>query len=300
MVMNRHRWGGLHGAPLSSIAMDTDWDAVRNAQHKPFLYKFGLKPEIVDENLVIHATQLLFLTKRQIEHAFTGYDFVRNLLNTFKVCGHHSRFKQYLLGAIQSLFRDDHLPNTGSGTSLQQCRDCKTCFCLEVVCHGDWSGSASTKPESHVWDVPADGLELTMHSWMLLGDCEHVLSTLWLNIAEQRGQRITSPYANHFAASTFDRIVLPKVREQHSQMPLCHLAAIQHPSLLPAIDRALALENDPFETSITSLAQSSEQRNSRLMRVIWSIWSRNLSVAYGRGTAIRSFHSRGPSLCELP
>ena len=51
--------------------------------------------------------------------------------------------------------------------------------------------------------------------------------------------------AKKLASERFKRVMLTKVQSQYSQMSWC-LDAIRHPSLLPAIDRAVALENDPF------------------------------------------------------
>jgi len=51
--------------------------------------------------------------------------------------------------------------------------------------------------------------------------------------------------AKKIASEAFKRVLLTSVQTQYSQMSWC-LDAIHHASLLPAIDRAVALENDPF------------------------------------------------------
>jgi hypothetical protein len=254
MVMNQYRWGGLHGAPLTSIAMNTDWTVIRNARDSPpFLCKLELKPRILDDSLAVHATQRLFFTQRQTHGSNARVDFVRESSNAFKVCKHHNGFADSIFTFIDSLFKDRNTLNstptwTSTKTSLQYCGTCATCFSLEATYHGNW---ASREPGSEGLDMPADGVELTMHSWILLGECEHIFYPLWLNIAEQREAESNPIYSDHIMLElrgmtfeTFDRVMRSWIEEQWSQMSLC-FEAIRHPSLLPAIDRAVALENDP-------------------------------------------------------
>ena len=253
MVMNQYRFGGLHGAPLSSIAISKEWD-VKKFQSSPLPYEFGLEPGIVDENLMIHVTQRLFFTKGQIEHEFNPFGHVSDALGAFKVCKHHSTFASHLFWVINKLFVNRYLlwhdPGWNRSVStLQRCSGCNTCFCLEAVYHGDWS--TGMELESHVWNMPADGIELTLHSWTLLGGCEHTFSPSWLNVAEQRGADgpiypgSTMLKAKEVAAAVFERVMLPRVQEQHAQMSSC-LEAVHHSSLLATIDRAVALVDDPF------------------------------------------------------
>lgn len=256
MVMNQHRLGGLHGAPLSSIAISTDWSVIKNDRGGPFLCKFDLEPEIEDGNLMVHATQHLFFTQRQTETWCKSIDFVRDSSSAFKVCKHRNMSDDYLSSDIRRLFLDHVLSYFEPAykqkkAKLQRCRNCNTCYCLEVIYHGNWS--KSMRPERHVWNMPADGIELTLHTWMLLGSCEHTFSPCWLNLSEQRGAggpmypEHTMLSAKRIASETFKRVMLNKVQTQSSQLSWC-LDAIHHPSLLPAIDRAVALENDPFAT----------------------------------------------------
>lgn len=62
MVMNRHRFGDSHGgAPLSSIAISTAWSPNnKTVGNSPFPFKIDLEPGIINEDLMVHATQRLF------------------------------------------------------------------------------------------------------------------------------------------------------------------------------------------------------------------------------------------------
>jgi hypothetical protein len=256
MVMNQHRWGGLHGAPLTSIAMNTDWTVIRNAQDSPpFLCKFDLEPEILDDNLVVHATQRLFFTQRQTHGLGSArVDFVRESSNAFKVCKHHNEFAEAFFCYIDSISRDHNMltltPAWDSGRAFSRwCSTCATGFYLEAAYHGNW---ASREPGSQGLDMPADGLELILYSWVLLGECEHIFSPSWFNVAEQRGAESNPGFSDQailrmkaMALEAVNRVALPKIRKQHSELSPC-FEAIRHPSLLPAIDRAVAMENDPL------------------------------------------------------
>lgn len=44
MVMNRHRLGDSHGAPLSSIATSTAWSVNKTVGNSPFPFKIDLEP----------------------------------------------------------------------------------------------------------------------------------------------------------------------------------------------------------------------------------------------------------------
>lgn len=254
MVMNQHRLGGLHGAPLSSIAISTDWEITRNDRGGPFLCKFDLEPEIEDGNLMFHATQRLFFTQRQTEFWCKSINFVRDSSSAFKVCKHRNISDDYVSPDIRRLFLDHVLFRfepvfKQRRTELLWCSDCHTCYCLEFTYHGNWF--ASMKLERHVWNMPADGIELTLHTWMLLGSCEQTFSPCWLNVSEQR-EADAPMYPEHtmlkakkIASETFQRVMLDKVQTQFSQLSWC-LDAIHHASLLPAIDRTVVLENDPF------------------------------------------------------
>jgi len=253
MVMNWHRWGGQHGAPLYSIATSTDWD-LRNVRNGPLPCKFRLEPEIVDENLMLQVTQSLFFTKRRIEHEHKAFDRVLDALDALKVCKHHSLLTYHLFEAIKNIFVDRYLLWSEPGwyrtmTRLRHCSSCYTCFCLEAVYHGDWS--ANKKPKDYVWDAPADGIELKLHTWMLVGDCDQTASQCWLNLSEQRGTDgqgypdSEMLLAKIIAAERFERVMLPRVLKQYSQK--CASSFSSYPQLLPTIDRAVALADDPSE-----------------------------------------------------
>jgi hypothetical protein len=258
MVMNRHRWGGLHGAPLSSIAINTDWKVIRDTASGPSsLCKFDLEPGILGDNLVVHAMQRLFFTQRQTYGLNAHVDLVRKLSDTFKVCKHRDCFATTFFWTIDPPPEDRNTPSLASvwnrkRTELKWCSSCNTCFFLQAVYHGNWSPSGG--PNSEGMDMPADGLELILHSWMLLGGCEYTFSPCWLNISEQLGvvgDPIYSDFimlqAKALASETFNRIRMPNVQAQYSQA-YWSLVGIYHPSLLPAIDHAVALENDPSAT----------------------------------------------------
>ena len=255
MVMNQHRLGGLHGAPLSSIALSTDWNIIRNDRDAPFLCKLSLEAEIVNGSLMVHATQRLFFTQRQTTLRCKNLiNIVRDSSSAFKVCKHRCQSNRCLVEKLGQLFAGN-LSNyiepayRQKRTELQRCSDCHTCYCLEATYHRNWY--TSMDPESHDWNIPADSIELTLHTWMLLGRCEHTFSPLWLNVSEQLGANApiypehTMLKAKKIASEIFQRVMLTKVQTQYSQMSWC-FDAIHHPSLLPAIDRAVALENDPF------------------------------------------------------
>jgi hypothetical protein len=255
MVMNRHRWGDPHGTLLSSIAISTDWKPIKIFQRIPFVCKFDLEPAFIEGNLTIYIAQRLFFTRRQIEHETEAFGTVRDSTAVFKACKHVAAFTEMFL-TIYWLCKDRHHMRFDPGWNmkryeLQVCQSCNTCWCLEAIYHGDWS--ASMTPAENVWHPPADGFELTLHSWKPLGTCEHTFSPSWLILAEQR-EPDTPIYPDHtvvkarkIALETFMRIMLPEVQKAHSQMNWSQ-GAMYHRSFLPAIDRAVAIEDDPFTT----------------------------------------------------
>jgi hypothetical protein len=140
---------------------------------------------------------------------------VRESSNAFKVCKHHNGFANTILEIIDLLFKDRNMliftPTWNSTkTSLLCCSTCATCFSLEVTYHGDW---ASRELGREGLDMPADGIELTMHSWFLLGECEHFFPC-WPNIAEQRGGESDPTFSDHIMLDmrdmtfeTFNRVM---------------------------------------------------------------------------------------------
>jgi hypothetical protein len=273
MVMNRHRWGDLHGAPLSSIAISTDWRPIKLFQRTPFVCKVDLEPAVIEGNLTIYIAQRLFFTKRQIEHETDAFGTVEDSTAVFRACKHVAAFTE-MFSTIYLLCRDRHHMRFDPGWNmkryeLQVCQGCNTCWCLEAIYHGDWS--ASMTPAENVWLAPADGFELTLHSWKLLGTCEHTFSPSWLILAEQREPDRpiypdrTVAKAREIALETFKRIMLPEVQKAHSRMNWSQ-GATCHRSFLPAIDRAVAIENDPFASKhheLTKILKAAKHKVSR-------------------------------------
>jgi hypothetical protein len=254
MVMDRHRWGGRHGAPLSSIAISTDWNVIGNTRCGPVVCKFDLEPEIVDQSLVLHTTQRIFTTDRRIVSRFETLFDDPDSLNPFRACKHHVILADGISSHISRWLESYHNRKFDHArrwheTALTWCKYCSTCSFSEVVFLVD-GGPGTTQREGQDL-VPAEGLEITLHSWMLLGSCEDTFSPAWFNMSKQRGP-IEPRYpvflvlgANRITVDMF-RIVLPRVGKQYSKKFPC-FETLNHPSLLSAIDRAVALENDPFE-----------------------------------------------------
>jgi hypothetical protein len=204
---------------------------------------------------VVHTSQRLFFTQRQTSGFGACIDFMSESSDAFKVCKHRDESTDTIHWTIGTLFRDPIMVTSCPAwdctrTKSQWCSICATCFFVEVAYHGNWC--ASRKPGSLGLDMPADGLELTLHTWMFLGGCELVFSPTWLNIAEQRGVGSHPIYPErtmltikNIALGTFSRVIKPAIQERYSQT-CWSLAGIYHPSLLPAIDRAVALENDLY------------------------------------------------------
>jgi hypothetical protein len=274
MVMNRHRWGGRHGAPLSSIAISTDWDVICNTRCGPVICKFDLEPVIMDQDLVLHTTQRLFITDRRIASRFETLFDDPGSLNPFRACKHHVLLADGISSHISGWLESYHnrrfdRKRRWHRTALTWCRYCSTCFYLEAVFLVD-GGSGTTGREGQGL-LPVEGLEITLHSWMLLGSCEDIFSPTWFNMSKQRGVIEPIPFvflvlgANRVTEEMF-KIVLPRIQKQYSQK-LPRFETLNHPSLLSAIDQGEALENDPFEVThheFTKILRAAGHRIDRL------------------------------------
>lgn len=135
-----------------------------NAFTNPILCKLDVEPEIVNNNLVLHTTQRTFFTERQLRETPCFYlDPLDNSVDIFNMCKHEDIMSWKLRQVISNLMQhhDVRFREHGNGwrkSVLTTCDTCTTHYCIEMAHH---SGL----------DVAAEGLEITLHTWMNLGRC---------------------------------------------------------------------------------------------------------------------------------
>lgn len=272
MVMNQHRWGGSHGAPLSSISIDTDWEVVRLRYGCEILGKFSLEPEIVDGNLLIHTREHVFFTARQFQEKYRDC-FVEPLQNVsmdmFGPCRHYSP-RWHLGKSIRWLLREckyratRRWPVTNPGharepdwdkSEMIQCAQCSTCSCVEMAYHNDnfrLRGSVDRKLRT-----PVQGVELILHSWMYLGDCQYAFSPSWLNVCLSRGN--SYPEYIYQKAKDLDETYrndrLREARMRYEEITSSS-STLGRPSLLPSVKCAATMG-------------SHEPRRDELEHIFW-------------------------------
>ena len=256
MVMNRYRWGGSHGAPLSSISIDQNWEVLRCAVPRLFLAKFGLEPEIVDGNLLIHTTERVFFATKQLQDSLPEIKR-RYWIDVFSSCRHKSAIRNLRKGVDDVLsFCTERATTrfasiihcgtreTWKKSDLSQCPDCAACSCVEIAYHNGRSELRQSGDKKYC--APVHGIELIVHSWMHLGECEHTFSPSWLNLCSSNGQ-LYPEYLYKEAMDlneAFRNERLREARTRYDGIALCS-STLERPSLLPSIKYAVAMY--PFE-----------------------------------------------------
>lgn len=219
MVMNRHRFGEVHGASLDSIAVNTDWQVLRR-RRDTFLGMLNIEPEIIQGTLVLRTCQRLHFPKT-VSKTWLFSICASNLL---KVCEHEINQVRltceiYNLAKPQGLWSGTG-PETCKQGGTHSCPLCYTHYSAAVLLHNNCSISA--------------GMEIVLSTWTNLGSCKWSFSAPWLTASWQEDDTYSREVRMQALKTTiYKHEALEPFFQKWSETPCS--SGVQHPSFAAAL-----------------------------------------------------------------